>query len=52
LNRFEQVAVEDCGMLSWVNFAPMHDIADVEPVAEQIGEGSEEGKGSSKRPEH
>jgi hypothetical protein len=36
LHRREQVAVEDRLMFSLVNLAPVHDLADVEPVLEQM----------------
>src|ERR1700733_579841 len=36
LHRLEQVAVEDRLMLSRVNLGPVHDLADVEPVLEQM----------------
>jgi len=38
LNGLEQVAIEDRRMLCWTDLAPEDDLADIEPVAQEIGE--------------
>jgi hypothetical protein len=38
LNGLEQVAIEDRRMLGWTDLIPENDLADVEPVAQEIGE--------------
>src|SRR6266576_643854 len=38
LDALEQVMVEDRWMLCWIYLAPEDDLADIEPVAQEIGE--------------